>query len=33
MNRLPDTGMNHGLAVAWFAFSCLLADLTHHRKR
>lgn len=33
MSRLPRTDMNHGLAVAWFALSCLYADITHHRKR
>lgn len=31
--RLPATDMHHGLAVAWFAFSCLLADIITHRKR
>lgn len=32
MTLLPRTDMHHGLSVAWFAFSCLLADLTTHRR-
>lgn len=32
MNRLPATGMHHGVTVALFAFRCLAYDLTHYRK-
>ena len=32
MRRLPATDMHHGFKVAWFAFSCLAYDITHHRK-
>lgn len=31
-HRLPATDMHHGLRVAVFALSCLLADIRIHRK-
>ncbi len=30
--RLPATGMNHSLNVAWFAIRCLAFALTHRRR-